>query len=297
MSKISFSPLMPSFGVEITGFEIANPIDADTCEILRQALNNYGVLLVRGQKNEPRHLRELASAFGPIDKHPSVQFAVPGAQDVVILSNGLDADGNPIGARDVGQFWHTDGSFMPSPHAYTVLQAIEIPERDGVSLGNTLFVSGVAAYDSLSDEMKAKIEGLRVVHSYMYRLQERLKVSTGPIGKRGEGSPDVIHPMVMTHPISGKKILYVNEGYSIGIVGMPDEEARALLSELFAHITRDDAVYRHSWKKNDVLIWDNSSTQHNAIKNYDNSDLRLMHRVMTKFPREWVPGEIVKPAA
>jgi len=297
MSNISYRPLTETFGAQVFGVDLAKPIDASIHASLQEAINRYSVLLLRDQPNEPRQLRRLAEFFGRIDEHPSKQYAVEGAPDVMVISNGVDAKGEPIGIRDIGQFWHTDGSFLPAPHAYTVLQGIAIPERNGVALGDTIFASTAAAYERLTADMKARLEDLKVVHSYSYRLQQRRKTNTGPIGARGEGSPDVIHSLILTHPVSGRKILYVNEGYCTDVVGLPKEEGRALLAELFAHQTRPEFLYRHSWKTNDVLIWDNAATLHNAVKNYEASELRHMHRVMTKFRADWVPGEVVRHAA
>jgi taurine dioxygenase len=296
MPEISYRPLTKNLGAQVLGLDITRPIDQAIHESLQQAINQYGVLLLRGQKSEPWHLRRLAESFGPIDAHPAAKYAVKDVPDVIILSNGSDEKGEPIGVRDIGQFWHTDGSYLPTPHAYTVLQGVAIPERNGVALGDTIFASITAAYDSLPADMKTRLEDLKVVHSYSYRLQIRRKTATGPIGARGEGSPDVLYPAILTHPISGRKILYVDEGYCTRIVGMPEAEGRVLLAELLAHTTKPEFLYHHVWQKNDILIWDNPSTLHNAVKNYEPGELRLMHRVMTKF-RDWVPGRPITDAA
>lgn len=293
MTELSFRPLTPLFGAEVIGADLSADLDPSTQNAFQEAINKYGVLLIRDQKNSPVQLRDLAASLGRLEKHPARKYSVEGCDDLIVVSNGVDRNGEPIGLVDIGQFWHTDGSYLPAPYAYTVLQGITIPQRNGESLGDTLFASTTAAYDALSDELKAKLEGLHAVHSYGSRLQERRKKST-KVSAAGEGAPDVIHPIILRHPVTDRKVLFLDEGYCFDIVEMPGEEGRALLAQLFEHMTKPEFVYRHSWRKGDILIWDNVVTLHNAVKNYESSDLRLMHRATTKFPSDWVPGKVVE---
>lgn len=297
MRSRSVKPLTPVFGAEIVGVDLSVDLNAETLAGIQEAINKHGVLLFRSQKNSPAQLRALAASLAKVEPHPARKYSADGCDDVIIVSNGVNAAGEPIGLVDIGQFWHTDGSYLLAPYAYTVLQGISIPARDGTALGDTLFASTAAAYDALPEATKAKLDGLKAVHSYGYRLAERRRTATGRFSAAGEGAPDVIHPMILHHPVTRRKVLFLDEGYCSEIVDMPQEEGRALLKELFAHVTKPQFTYRHSWRQGDVLIWDNVVTLHNAIKDYGPSDLRLMHRVTTKFRSDWAPGKLVNPGA
>ncbi len=189
MANLTYDPLTSTFGAEVRGLDIRKPITPEVRQSLEAAMNRYSVLLVRDQHNEPVHLRQLAESFGPIDHHPAAKFSIPGAPGVLVISNGSDANGAPIGIRDIGQFWHTDGSYLPTPHACSVLQGIAIPERDGIALGDTIFASTAAAYAALSSEMKARLEDLKVVHSYSYRCRRGERRAAGRSERAERGRP------------------------------------------------------------------------------------------------------------
>lgn len=298
MRPLSVKPLIPAFGAEILDVDLSNDLDAATIAGVQEAIGKYGLLLFRAQKNSPTQLKNLAASLARLEPHPARQkYSVKGCEDLIVVSNGMNEAGEPIGLVDIGQFWHTDGSYLPVPYAYTVLQGIEIPTRDGKALGDTLFASTTAAYDALPEATKTRLQGLKSVHSYSYRMAERRRTATGKFSAAGTGAPDVIHPVILDHPVTGRKVLFLDEGYCCEIVGMPREEGQALLKELFAHMVKPQFVYRHNWRQGDVLIWDNVVTLHNAVKDYEASDLRLMHRAATKFRSDWVPGVVVNGSA
>ena len=180
--------------------------------------------------------------------------------------------------------WHTDLSYTAEPSRCSLLYALEVPFENGVALGDTLFVNTCAAYDALPDEMKARLAGLKATHSYTARYQ---RMQQG--GSRVEldedqkkAVPEVVHPIVRTHPFTGRKCLYVNEGFTVGIVGMPKDESDALLADLYEHVTDARFMYRHRWQVGDLLMWDNCSTQHNAIANYAPHQRRHMRRTTVR---------------
>jgi taurine dioxygenase len=152
--------------------------------------------------------------------------------------------------------------------------------RDGVVLGETMFASAAWAYDTLPEPMRMRLSGLAAIHRYgdRYRMQQ----AAGGRGALSEEQlkkvPDVRHPVIRPHPVTGRKVLFVNEGFTAFIEGMAEDESVRVLPELYRHITRPDVLYQHSWRAGDLLIWDNCLTQHRAVRNYDLPLRRLMHR-------------------
>jgi taurine dioxygenase len=203
---------------------------------------------------------------------------------VLIVSNIVE-NSRPIGNMDAGHHWHTDLSYLPLPSRCTILYAREVPHREGKAVGDTLFASTYAAYDALPAAMKQRLAGLKAIHSYVGQYQARAAKIRQAGGVREDLSeeqqkkvPDVSHPIVRTHPYTGRKCLYVSAGLNTGIVGMSPEESRPLLQELFDHCVRPEFVYRHSWRVGDLVMWDNCSAQHCAVADYALPERRLMYR-------------------
>jgi taurine dioxygenase len=198
-----------------------------------------------------------------------------------MVSNVLHNDQN-IGLADAGVFWHSDAAYMEKPVMYTFLHGIEIPSADGKPLGNTRFASTTAAYEALPDSMKKQLQGLRAIQSLKQKYEK--KVAAGVL-KRGpltqeqyNKAPDRDQPLVRTHPVTGRKSLFISEGHTAGIVGMEDTEARSLLAELCAFSTDPKFVYEHKWRVGDIVIWDNAQTVHKATFDYKLPQRRLLHR-------------------
>jgi taurine dioxygenase len=202
------------------------------------------------------------------------------------LVSNVEENGENIGLADAGTTWHTDSSYLAVPPFATLLYAREIPMRHGVSLGDTLFASAAAAYETLPGTMQARIDGLIVVHSYDGKHRARAKLGRSdrkaPSREEQRRLAPVCHPLVRRHPISGRKALYVAAGECIGIPGMADAEAEALIGELAAHVVRPEFQYRHRWRVGDLVIWDNCQLQHLAIKDYAPTERRLLHRTQVK---------------
>ena len=277
---ISLTPLHRSVGVEIKGVDLAGELSAATCADIRRALDDHAVILLRNQQLAPEQFAAFTHQFGELKTHDMGKFQVPANPELVILSNILDDNGEQTGFVDVGQVWHTDASFTALPHMYSCLHAIEIPVRAGHTIGNTWFVSTAAAYESLPVATKEKIAGLKGIHQFGNRYG-KTKATTGraPSDKTFASRaplPDAIHPVVRTHPRSGRKCIYVNELFTVGIEGMPDAEAKPLIDELCRHCTRDSEIYKHEWQAGDVLVWDNCASQHVAIGDYALPERRLL---------------------
>lgn len=272
-------PMSGCIGAEITGIDAAGGIGPAESEFIRRALDEYGVVVLRDQHLAPQDQVAFAEVLGK----PRISFfkelAVNGAQALTVVSNIVE-NGKPIGLMDAGALWHTDGSYLPRPDLYTILYGLEIPERDGRPLGDTLFTSTAAAYGDLSEEDKRMLEGRQAVHSLAHNMEKKragnFRASPGNAAKSA-AIEDVQHPVVRTHPRTGKRCLYVTEGHTREIVGMPADESLATLQRLCRHITQERYRYRHSWRRGDLLVWDNCSTQHLAITDYGTIPRRL-HR-------------------
>lgn len=280
---LSIKKLAEPLGAEITGVDVGKPMDDATFKRIEDAFHENCVVVFRDQHLTPEGHTSFSRRFGDLAVHVLRQYNDPQVPEVLVLSNIVE-NGKPVGMQDAGQYWHTDLSYTAEPSRCSLLYSVEVPFENGVALGDTLFVNTAAAYDALSDEMKARLAGLKATHSYT-ALYDRMHKG----GKRVDleddqkkAVPDVVHPVVRTHPFTGRKCLYVNEGFTVGIVGMPKAESDALLAELYAHIKDERFMYRHRWQLGDLLMWDNCSTQHNAVSNYGPQHRRHMRRTTVK---------------
>jgi len=191
-----------------------------------------------------------------------------------VLSNIIE-NGKPIGNADAGRTWHTDMSYTKTPPRGSLLYALEIPVENGRALGDTVFASAAAAFESLPTDRQASLLGLRAIH----RGSAKKYAPGSKLGDLIKDIPDVEHPVIRTHPVTGRKAIYVREGECVGICGKSDEHSLPLIKELADMVTRPEFCYRHQWCLGDLLMWDNSMTQHLAIGDYQLPLRRLMHRV------------------
>lgn len=290
-TTFQITPSQDVLGAEITGVDVAAGIDEPTLMTVRDAVLRHSVVVLRDQHLSPaeqlaftNRLAEVRPAPRPADgAHATI---VPDHPELIVISNIVE-DGRPIGISDAGLLWHSDTCFQTNPELFVTLYALEIPVRDGVALGNTRYASMPAAYDALDDATRKRIDKLRVVQSYIYHMEklERLGILTRPrlTEEQRRNTVEVSHPLVRTHPITGRKLLYLNEAFSDRIEGMPYDESRKLLDELLAHITHEDFITLHRWRAGDLLIWDNCATQHLATFDYGTIPRRL-HRCGTAGP-------------
>lgn len=264
-------------GADILGVDLSAGLDAGSFERIEAAFHEHAVICLRDQEmNEPQ-LIAFARRFGTVEVIFLTHYAHPKFPEIMLVSN-IEEGGRNIGHVDAGRVWHTDMSYTATPPRATLLYAIEVPEEGGRALGDTLFASAVAAYDDLPDDMKRRLDGLRAVHRVSGR---RKKTGTGKQDNPlRDQQPDVIHPVIRTHPATGRKAIYVSEGECVGIVGMDDTAALPLLAELSQRVIRSKYQYRHRWRKGDLLIWDNAAVQHIALRDYEwPRHRRLMHRI------------------
>lgn len=269
-----------ALGAEVMGVDLAQDLDEATFRHIIDLWHEHEVLFFRDQRLTPEQHVRFSRRFGDLELHVRKDCCRPGHHELFVVSNIL-VDGKPIGSQDAGLFWHSDLCYLAVPSRGSLFYALEVPhDENGRALGDTRFASATAAYNALSDEVKNKIAPLKAVQSYKkgyYR--ERNAGPRKPLTPEQEAkTPDVEHPIVRTHPYTGKKCLFVNEGYTASIAGMPGPEGDELLKQLIEHSTKPEFVYRHNWKAGDFLLWDNCLVQHQAVADYKLPLRRHMER-------------------
>ena len=273
--------LAPGFGLEAFGLHISRPLSAAEFGELEQTFFRAQVLVLPGQSLTAAQFVAFAGRFGPPEPHVIDQFHHPDDPNILILSNRKKS-GEPVGLADAGTYFHTDYSYLEVPARATMLYSIEVPK----SGGNTLFANQYAAYDDLSDAMKRRIDALIAVHHYGNRKveDEMSRVAASPLTAEQKAKmPLITHPVVRPHPVTGRKALYAVSGSSYGIVGMPEDEAVALLDELAAHATQPKYIYSLAYRVGDVVVWDNASLLHSATLTAPD-DPRTLWRITVKEP-------------
>lgn len=274
-----FKVSLPSsvIGAVVSEIDLSKPIDEPTFSEIDALFNERSVLCFRNQTlSEPQYLA-FARRFGSIVKLYNNKYDHPNFPEILLISN-IKVNNIDIGHADAGCVWHSDMSFIETPPRATLLYAREVPIRDGVPLGDTHFASAVTAYDALSEKQREKIDSLMVVHDVFGRRAER------GTGKQDNDlrkkQPKVTHPFVRTHPITGRKCLFVSDGECVEVVGMEENEGRSLIDEYANHIIRKEFCYSHKWQVGDVLIWDNCAVQHLATHDYEwPNERRLLWRL------------------
>lgn len=279
--SLAFRPLAPALGIEVQGVDLRLPIDDAAFAKIEAEYNQNSLMLVRGQNlAEDQHV-QFSQRFGELQIHIARAYLHPNYPEIFVLSN-IIKDGKPVGIADAGQAWHADYCYVEIPCRGSLLYARKVPEREGErSYGDTIFASAGAAYEALSDDMKSRLEGLTVRQSYKYFYDGMLARGSSrlPLTKEQEAEvPPINHPVVLPHPITGRKAIYVNRCYSERINELDVEESDALLQELFAHVIKPEFCYRHRWEVGDLLMWDNYALQHLAVADYALPQERLMHR-------------------
>jgi taurine dioxygenase len=275
-------PLHDSFAREVVGLCLWEPLDDQTVHRLRELWADHPVLVFRRQALSEHELADFSALFGPLERVVRTDWASPTVPEVGLISNLKDGHARPIGGLGDGEIqWHSDQSYMMNPATGAMLYALELPP-DG---GTTSWVDLCAAYAGLPDRLKRVIEGRRAVFSYVKRLAGYQGVDQVIPEEAKRKTPPVLHPLVHTHPMTGRKALYLDSTTTVGIDGMDDVSGAALLDEIYAFATRPEFVYRHHWRVGDVVMWDNGFTMHRR-EPFDPAARRLMKRTTIFLSRE-----------
>ncbi|MEP2830159.1 TauD/TfdA family dioxygenase [Parvibaculum sp.] len=270
---IHVRPNERGFGAEITGLDLSKPLSADILAEVKQAWADHAVIWFPGQPLSHDELEAFTLQIGPFGHDP---FIAPMEDRPHILELRREPDEK---ARNFGAGWHSDWSFQEEPPAATILHSKVVPPVGG----DTLYADCTRAYDALSDKMKGMLDGLVAIHSAALPygtegiFAQEKEARTMKIIVSKEAEKTCPHPLVRTHPVTGRKALYASPVYTVGIEGMTHEESAALLGFLYNHMTKDEFVYRHCWQPEMLTMWDNRCTLHYADGGYD-GHLRVMHR-------------------
>jgi taurine dioxygenase len=275
-------PSGQTLGARIEGVSLGAPLpDPDFRAVLR-ALGRYGVLCFPGQTFGVAEFAAFARQFGELEINVANLYHEPDFPEIMILSNMKDSEGKQRGVNDAGQGWHTDMSYSRDIALANVLHALHVPTRNGKPLGETQFRNMHAAYDELPATVKDRIERRSATHDFE-KFWEMMRLRPGSTRKpltdeQRRRKPPVSQPLVRIHPITGRRVLYANPGYTISIDGMDPHESGVILDYLFRHQERVEFLYAHRWSEGDVLMWDNIGTVHNAVADYMPDEPRYMRR-------------------
>ena len=284
-------------GATVEGIDLAKPLDRTEFRAILKALGQYGVLRFPAQSLDAARLKAFGARFGSLEINVAGAYQEPGHPEVMILSNIVE-NGRPIGARDAGQDWHTDMSYNATIAFANVLYALKVPRRDGRPLGGTEFANMRAAYQELPEDLKRRLDGMTVLHDFN-KFWELMRTRPGSwrmpmTPEQRSQKPPVSHPIFLTHPITGDKVLYANPGYAIRINELPQDESDRTLAFLFEHQLQPRFRYLHRWTEGDLLMWDDLLTLHNAQADYSPDEPRLIKRCQVMADRIFDPDFLRK---
>ncbi len=269
LRKLSYA-----LGAEVCDTNVAAPMSETQFGDIYQAFLDNGILLFRDQDITREQHIEFSRRFGELDKHESLpRDRHPKHPELLLVTNEPNADGTPSNSRYTGRQWHSDMSFTPVPSLGSLLKSYAVPEVGG----DTLFANMTLAYNTLSDGMKKLIADLHGI-----QLAGTRKINHAPTGlerleEQKKLNPPIAQPVVRVHPETGKKALYLGDKVK-RFDGMTEEESLPIIKYLNAHATRSEFLYRHQWRKNDIVVWDNRCTMHQALGDFDERQRRHMER-------------------
>lgn len=291
---VSIEPTGAALGATVYGVDTARPIGERAFAQILAALGRHGVLRFPDQRLDADDLRRFSERFGEI-QGPSA--GSPDVAHVGTLSN-LKEGGRYVGLPDAGQDWHTDMSYRDVMGFVNVLYGIRIPRRNGVALGGTELSNMHMAYEALPTEIRTRLADATATHNFekFWEHMRQDKASSRPpmTDEQRRRRPPVVHPLFLTHPITGKKVLYCNPGYTMRINELPERESDEMLEYLFDHQLEQRFRYTHSWTENDLLVWDHLGTIHRAIADYGPDEIRLMRRCQVMATKVFDP-EFLRP--
>jgi alpha-ketoglutarate-dependent taurine dioxygenase len=267
VSRILVLPVTPTIGAEVRGVDLREPLAPEAVRTLERALLDHHVLFFRGQAVSPEQQIAFARNFGPISIPPFVPKYGENPELIVLDQQSPKGEG--------ADNWHSDNTFMREPPMGSILRAVQLPPQGG----DTCFASMVAAYEALSPAIQRLISGLRAVHDITRPLQKGIAAghTTASLEEMQKKWPPVDHPVVRTHPRTGRKALFVNGNSTTRLLGLTERENDVLLAFLIDHVRSPEFQCRFRWEPDSLAFWDNRSTQHFAVPDY--AERRVMHRV------------------
>jgi taurine dioxygenase len=278
------TPVSEILGAEVTGIDLSDTLGSETKAALREAFLTYQVLVIREQTLSPTQQVAFSKIWGDLEIPANIQHTTEESENVMILSNEIRPDGSAVGVVDGGDFWHSDSSHVTVPSMITILQSVRNPDRGG----DTEFCNMYTVYAALPQDLKQKIEGRFGIHHVSKAVNKRVTISPDRPGAKdfyeaqAVARAQVIQPLVLVHPETGRKSLYCSPRFTVGIKGMSEEQADPILDELFAYVTdrKRPYHYRHKYRANDLVLWDNRCLCHRAVGGYGLPDIRRMHRTV-----------------
>ncbi len=275
---LSIEPSGRILGATLHGANLADPLNESDIGTVLFALGEYGVVRFPGQNLTPARHIAFARQFGTTQKVTVAH--IPEHPDMSVLSNIVE-NGKPLGIADAGVVWHRDMTYQQPPGFANILHAIIVPKRKGTAIGDTQFVDSQAAYDDLPDDLKARLRGKGGIHKgsfYQERIREQYAAAVGGTQDNRYKRPDTIHPIVLTHPISGRPVLYCDSSHVSRIDGLSESESDEILHFLNAHQIQPKYLYSYSWTEGDVVMWDNFRSLHRGSFDYTDDEPRLIRR-------------------
>jgi taurine dioxygenase len=273
MVNLRVRSLTPHVGAEVQGVDLTRSLDDEIFEEILQALHAKAVLVFRGQRLDPQRQIDFSRRFGPLQTYAMDHYSVSGYRQITVVSNIVEND-RRIGLHADEVEWHVDLALTSRPGSFTFLYCVEAATTGG----DTLFAAAAAAYEALPNALQARLRDMQAVHSAHFYREERARRNQGK-GSSGErDDPDPVHPIVRTHPVTGRKSLFLGPIKECRIIGLDDQESNALIQELIGHTTQDEFVYRHRWQAGDLVCWDNRSLIHTATPFDGERDRRLLYR-------------------
>lgn len=263
------NPIANALGAELLGVDLTTGLTPEVFKEVRRQLVEHEVIFFRDQNISPEQHRALAASFGQLQTHPAYE-TVEGIPEITILESTAE---NPTKI----EAWHSDMTFRKHPPLGCVLRSKIVPPKGG----DTMWASMTTAYDALSAPMQSFLSGLTAEHDFSYGFKESLAEPGGRerLAQAVVDNPPVVHPVIRTHPESGKKVIFVNSLFTTRILELSSGESDAILNFLYDHVTTPEFSCRFKWEPNSIAIWDNRSTQHKPINDYF-PDHRMLHRVV-----------------
>ncbi|MFM0608933.1 TauD/TfdA family dioxygenase [Paraburkholderia sediminicola] len=260
-------------GAEVLGLDLSHPLGQDDFARIHRAHLDHHVLVFRDQRITPDQQIAFSRRFGPLQIHVLHQFQLPDYPEVLVVSNIVE-NGQPIGLGDAGYYWHSDLSYKEKPSLGSLLHAQELPSEGG----DTLFANMHLAWETLPAHLRSAVQERSAEHTYLAKYAELQKRSPWRPNLSAEQIAQVkpvVQPIVRTHPETGRRALFVSEHFTTRVIGLPEDESKSLLEEIFAHSVRHEHLYRHQWAEHDMVFWDNRSLMHLAAGTPDHLRRKL----------------------